>query len=174
MGPTGTPTETSASVAGPTETLAAIDSPTEPQTPMTGPTETPTAVVALIETPAEAPAATESPSPALAASGPAPQTMYVCGYERCRDEDEYGTLIFETGIEVWASSDPNDDRILYTVSHDDEVRVVRQERVWEGPGGLWFALDRGGWMSDFWLTAERCTQDNLESYSFGGCLLGEY
>jgi hypothetical protein len=46
--------------------------------------------------------------------------------------------------------------------------------VWEGPGGLWFALDRGGWMSDFWLTAERCTQDHLESYSFSGCLLGEY
>jgi len=102
------------------------------------------------------------------------QTMYVCGYERCRDAEEYGELIFETGIEVWASSDPNDDRILYTVSHGQEVRVVRQERVWEGPGGLWLELESGGWMSDFWLTAERCTPANLASYSFTDCLLGEY
>jgi hypothetical protein len=100
--------------------------------------------------------------------------MFVCGYERCRDVDEYGELVFEDEIEVWASSDPNDDRILYTVSHHDEVRVVRQQRVWEGPGGLWLELEGGGWMSDFWLTEERCDPDNLESYSFADCLLGEY
>jgi hypothetical protein len=100
--------------------------------------------------------------------------MYVCGYERCRDADEYGALIFETGIEVWASSDPDDDRVLYTVSHLDEVRTVSQVRIWEGPGGLWFALEGGGWVSEFYLTEERCTPDNLELFSFADCMLGEY
>ena len=100
--------------------------------------------------------------------------MFVCGYELCRDQAEYGELIFETEIEVWASSDPNDDQILYTVSHHDEVRVISQVRLWEGPGGLWYGLEGGGWMSDFYLTREHCTPDNLEFYSFADCVLGEY
>jgi len=112
---------------------------------------------------------TETPAP-----GTAPQRMFVCGYERCRDQAEYGQLIFEAEIEVWGSSDPNDDQILYTVSHNDEVWVVNQQRIWDGPGGLWFELQGGGWMSDFWLTSERCTPDNLALYSFADCLLGEY
>ena len=102
------------------------------------------------------------------------RTLYICGFERCQNSREYGQLIFETSIDVWASTDPTDDRLLYTVSHHDEVQVVAEQRLWEGPGGLWFELGSGGWVSDFWITEERCTPDNLEQYSFTDCTLGVY
>jgi hypothetical protein len=100
--------------------------------------------------------------------------MYVCGYELCRDSSEYGELIFESDIEVWESTDLDDDLVHHLVAHHDEVWVVVEQRLWDGPGGLWYGLDGGGWISDFWLTEERCVPENLEDYSFADCMLGEY
>jgi hypothetical protein len=143
--------------------------------PLITPTATARAV-ALISTPSRPmPVASPTAVPTASQTPAVPgQTMYVCGYERCRDSDAYGELIFETGIEVWASSDPDDNRVLSAVSHDAEVWVVSAERIWEGPGGLWLELAGGGWMNDLWLTEERCTPDNLEQYSLTDCMLGEY
>lgn len=191
-----TPVPTAALTATPTEISpeGALPEATETPVPTATPTETPTEMPVVAVTPTQAPpTATPIPTATLISTmtwtpvptqiappteNPVPtaalQTMFVCGYERCRDQAEYGQLIFESEIEVWASSDPNDDQILYTLSHHDEVRVVNQVRVWDGPGGLWFELEEGGWMSDFWLTEERCTPENLQEYSFVDCLLGVY
>jgi hypothetical protein len=163
--PAATWTPTLAETAAPTETPAPTETATPTVTPT--PTETPTPTVTPTETLAPEPNATMTPeSPS--------QTMYVCGLERCRDEAEYGELIFESDIEVWASSDPDDARILYTVSHHDELRIVGQQRIWEGPGGLWFELEGGGWISEFWLTEEPCLPENLAAFSFTDCMLGVY
>jgi hypothetical protein len=59
-------------------------------------------------------------------------------------------------------------------SHQERVVVVQQRRINEGPGGLWFELEDGGWTNDYWLTDQPCNEDNLEEYSFTDCLLGEY
>jgi hypothetical protein len=139
------------------------DSPTQTPTPTWTPD--PTATLPPTETP------TEEPTPTVEAPA---RALYVCGYELCRDSSEYGELIFENDIEVWEALDPDDDRIHHLVAHHDEVWVVSEERLWDGPGGLWFALQGGGWISDFWLTGQRCTPENLEEYSFADCMLGEY
>jgi hypothetical protein len=136
-----------------------------PPTPTVEASPTPTEVAPPTPTVEASP----TPAPDLL-----PRAMFVCGYERCRDEAEYTELVFEDGIEVWASDNPEDDRILYTVSHHDEVQVIREVRIWEGPGGLWFELAEGGWISEFWLTDEPCVPDNLELYSYTDCMLGEY
>jgi hypothetical protein len=102
------------------------------------------------------------------------QMMYVCGYERCWDSDFYSELIYETGIPVWAVPDPEDERVHHAVSHHDEAQIVDVVRLWEAPGGLWFRLEEGGWLSEFWLTEVRCVPDNLIEYRFMGCLTGEY
>lgn len=159
--PTATPQPeppTSTLAAPPTETLLSTETPVPTETPQELPTETPTAT------------ATATTAPVQVQS----RAFYVCGYERCLDSREYGQLILESAIEVWASTDPSDEQILYTVSHHDEVLVVAEQRLWNGPGGLWLELGSGGWVSEFWITEERCTPDNLEQYSYTNCTLGEY
>jgi len=98
--------------------------------------------------------------------------MYVCGYDRCKDSGEYGKLIFETGINVWNNPDPERGGVRRTLDHGDKVRVIEEKRVNEGPGGLWYKLEGGGWISDFWLHENQCRAGNL--YPFADCLGGTY
>lgn len=100
--------------------------------------------------------------------------MYFCGYDRCRDSGEYGELIFATGINVWSAPEPNRGSLHHRASHGDRVIVVERKRVFDGPGGLWFKLQGGGWTNDLWLTRSKCTVDNLEMMDFTACLDGEY
>jgi hypothetical protein len=172
--PAPTATETPVEAASPTPTPAATETPVEAETPTPTPTETPVEVETPTPTPTQPAPPTATLTPTATPFETQVRVQYVCGYERCRDSAEYGELIFETEIEVWASSDPDDDLILYTVDHHQEMRVVAEQRLWEGPGGLWLEILGGGWISDFWLTDERCTPDNLAQYSFADCMLGEY
>jgi hypothetical protein len=100
--------------------------------------------------------------------------MYFCGYDRCKDSGEHGNLILETGINVWNNSDPDRGGIHHQANHHDQVMVVEEKRVNEGPGGLWYRLEGGGWTNDLWLTERKCTSDNLEQYSFTACWEDKY
>lgn len=109
---------------------------------------------------------------------PEGRVMYFCGYDRCKDSTEYGKLLSEVldgfSINVWNNPDPDRGGIHHKAEHHDQVTVVEEKRVSEGPGGLWYRLEGGGWTNDLWLTEERCTEENLEQYSFTDCLEGEY
>ena len=105
---------------------------------------------------------------------PAGRTMYVCGYDRCRDSGEYSKLTFPTGINVWNNPDPDRGGVHHKVSNGDQVTVIEEKRVYEGPGGLWYKLQGGGWIDDLWLTEQPCNADNLPDYSFTDCLGGKY
>lgn len=100
--------------------------------------------------------------------------MYFCGIARCRESGDYGEMILENGMNVWRNPDPNRGGIHHRASHGDEVVVIKEMRVHEGPGGLWFELDGGGWANDLRLTDQICTPENLPQYSFTDCLGGEY
>ena len=100
--------------------------------------------------------------------------MHVCGMDRCRDSDDYGRVIFFTGINVWTNPDPNRGGIHHQLAYFDEVTVINERRVSAGPGGLWYELAEGGWMDDYWLTDTPCDAGNLQEYSFTDCLEGEY
>jgi hypothetical protein len=102
-----------------------------------------------------------------------PRLMFFCGIDRCRNSGEYGELVSPTRINVWNSPEPDRGGVRYHAAHHERATVIRELRVQEGPGGLWFELEGGGWTNDLWLTPEPCTDDNLEEYSFGGCLEGE-
>lgn len=93
------------------------------------------------------------------------KTMFVCGIDRCELSGAYGELIFTTGINVWENPDPNRGKVIRELDHLQGVTVLVERRVREDPGGLWFQLEGGGWMSDLWLTDEACTTSNLEQYS---------
>jgi len=101
-------------------------------------------------------------------------TMYFCGYDRCKNSGEYGTLIFETEMNVWNNPDPDRGSVHHKASNGDKVVVVEEKRVNEGPGGLWYRLQGGGWTNDYWLTDQTCTADNLETYSYTDCMAGKY
>jgi len=134
--------------------------------------------------------ATSTPKPTRATSTPIPptakpvlptqetetmgRTMYVCGYDRCRDSGEYGKLVLETDINVWNSPDPDRGGVHHRASHGDKVIVVEEKRVYDGPGGLWYKLEGGGWTNDLWLTDAICTSENLPQHSFTDCLGGKY
>lgn len=123
-------------------------------------------------TPVDSPAA---PTVALPTITPIPQQiMYFCGIDRCRDSGEYGKMIFQTGINVWNNPEPNRNGVHHRASHGDKVIVIDEKRVDNGPGGLWYQLDGGGWTNDLWLTDAVCTVDNLPDYSFTDCLAGKY
>lgn len=132
------------------------------------PTFTPTTVIA--QPPAETP---EAEAVVPTESEPQGRTMYVCGYDRCRDSGEYGNLIFEAGINVWNNPDPDRGGAHHQVAHQDEVTVVGEKRVNDGPGGLWYELEGGGWIDDLWLTDAPCNPDNLSEYTFASCWGGE-
>jgi hypothetical protein len=129
------------------------------------PTFTPTPVIA--QPPAETPQAQP-----VAPSEEEPQgrtIMYVCGYDRCPDSGEYGNLVFEVGINVWNNPDPDRGGVHHQVAHQDEVVVIGEKRVDDGPGGLWYELEGGGWVNDLWLTDAPCNPDNLSEYTFASC-----
>ena len=105
---------------------------------------------------------------------PTGETMYVCGYDTCRDSGEYGDLLYSTGINAWNNPDPDRGGVKRQLRNGQQVTVIEQKRVYSGPGGLWYKLRDGGWISDFWLTETVCTPENLAGYSFKDCLGGEY
>jgi hypothetical protein len=100
--------------------------------------------------------------------------MYFCGFDRCRDSGEYGQLIFEDNINIWNGPEPNRGGVHSQAKHGQKALVVEEKRVDDGPGGLWFKLQGGGWTNDLWLTEEKCTPSNLADYSFTDCMMGEY
>lgn len=102
------------------------------------------------------------------------KAMYFCGYDRCQDSGEYGQLIFKTGINIWNAPDPNRGGVRNQANHGDQVSVIDEKRVSEGPGGLWYKLKQGGWVNDLWLTDRTCTKSNLEEFTFKNCLSEEY
>jgi hypothetical protein len=95
--------------------------------------------------------------------------LYICGHDRCKDSGEYGTLIFETGINVWNNPDPDRGGVHHQLAHQDQVVILQTQQVHDGPGGLWFELEGGGWINDLWLTQELCTEENLPQYALDGC-----
>lgn len=101
-------------------------------------------------------------------------TKYVCGIDRCRDSGLYGDLDFPDGINIWNNPDPNRGGVHHKASHGDQVLITSERRVSEGPGGLWYRLQDGGWTNDLWLTDQICTPENLPQYSFANCIEGEY
>lgn len=105
---------------------------------------------------------------------PTGRIMYFCGYDRCRDSGSYGEMIYQTGINVWNNPDPDRGGVHHQADHHERVMVVEEKRVNEGPGGLWYRLEGGGWTNDLWLARGECTSENLEQYSFTDCLMGEY
>ena len=62
----------------------------------------------------------------------------------------------------------------HTVAHGDKVIVTEERRVSNRPGGLWYHLADGGWVDDYFITAEPCGTHNLEQNSFKSCEDGEY
>jgi hypothetical protein len=98
--------------------------------------------------------------------------LYICGYDRCKDSGEYGTLILETGINVWNNPDPDRGGVHHQLAHQDQLVIVQTQQVHDGPGGLWFELEGGGWINDLWLTQELCTEENLPQHALDGCLGG--
>lgn len=102
------------------------------------------------------------------------KTMYACGYDRCKDSGEYGTIIYQTGINVWNNPDPNRGGVHHQLNHGNRVQIVNQRRVDGGPGGLWYQLDGGGWINDLWVTEQQCNVGNLAANTFTDCLMGEY
>lgn len=111
---------------------------------------------------------------ARAETSPPERTFYFCGISRCRDSGTYGEMVLPTGINVWKGPDPERIGIHHTASHGDKAVVIREARVNDGPGGLWFELKGGGWTNDLHVTDKICTFDNLEQYSFTDCLGGRY
>jgi len=105
---------------------------------------------------------------------PPGRTMYVCGYDRCRDSGEYGQLIYSSGINVWNNPDPDRGGVHHKASNGDKVTVVEEKRVSDGPGGLWYRLQGGGWTNDLWLTDQVCTAGNISEYSYTDCFAGKY
>lgn len=105
---------------------------------------------------------------------PAGITMYFCGYDRCRDSGEYGQLIYPSGINVWNNPDPDRGGVHHTATSGDKVTVVEEKRVSDGPGGLWYRLQGGGWTNDLWLTDEVCSDGNIASFSYTDCMAGTY
>jgi hypothetical protein len=101
-------------------------------------------------------------------------TMYVCGYDRCRDSDAYGEMILESGINVWRRPDPDRGGVFRTASQGDKVIVTEERRVSDGPGGLWYRLADGGWIDDYFLTGVPCGPHNLDRNSFKNCSAGQY
>jgi hypothetical protein len=51
--------------------------------------------------------------------------------------------------------------------------VVEERRTDDGPGGVWYRLEAGGWVSDMWITESRCNDATLEELSFTDCWAGE-
>jgi hypothetical protein len=137
-----------------------------------GATDTPES--ADIEVPTDTAVPTEEPTSTPVPTEPAGRVMYFCGYDRCKDAGTYGEMLFETGINVWNNPDPDRGGVHHQANHQDQVTVVEERRVNEGPGGLWYRLEGGGWTNDLWLTKEPCTSENLGQYSFTDCLEGEY
>jgi hypothetical protein len=179
-----TPTPTGAAgeqpAATPTSTSPVKDSPSPlpPQpteTPVAVPTRTsgadatPTIVSQSNQSPLPLPTAAASPTATTPAAAIPATTMYVCGYDRCRDSSEYGTLSFETGISVWENPEPDRGDIARELVHGDVVQVVAKKHIYDGPGGLWYQLEDGGWISGLWLTEQLCTSDNLPEFSFDRC-----
>ena len=115
------------------------------------------------------------PSPTLLPTATTPATaipattMFVCGYDRCRDSTEYGVLSFETGISVWENPEPDRGAVQRKVRHGDAVQVIAKKRIYDVPSGLWYELAGGGWIDDLWLTEHLCTAENLAEYSFARC-----
>ncbi len=105
---------------------------------------------------------------------PVLRELYFCGIDRCRDSGEYSQLIFENGINIWNGPEPNRGGVHSQANHLQMAFIVEERRVNDGPGGLWFRLESGGWTNDLWLTEEKCTSSNLVDYSFTDCLMGEY
>ena len=102
------------------------------------------------------------------------RTMYVCGHDLCRESGEYGQLVYPTGINVWQNPEPDRGGVHHQVANGDRVEVIAERRVFEGPGGLWYELEGGGWTNDLWLTETRCSASNIAEFSFTNCLAGTY
>jgi len=102
------------------------------------------------------------------------EIMYACGIDRCKDSGEYGKLIYASGINVWEIPGPNRKVVNRQLNHLQEVTVLLERRLNDGPGGLWYGLSGGGWINDLWLTEKPCNYGNIEKDSFKDCLMGEY
>jgi len=102
------------------------------------------------------------------------RTMYVCGYDRCRDSGEYGTLLYAAGINLWNAPEPDRGGVHHQAAHGDQVEVIDERRVSAGPGGLWYRLEGGGWANDLWLAESRCSASNIDELSFTNCMAGTY
>ena len=94
------------------------------------------------------------------------KVMYFCGIDRSRDSDAYGELLFSTGINVWEKAGDNRGSVVRQARHLERVVVIEERRVFDGPGGLHYRLEGGGWTSDLWLTDEKCTATNLAQFDY--------
>lgn len=95
--------------------------------------------------------------------------MYFCEIERCKLSPSYGLVFDPQGTPVWQNHDPDRGRVLRMADHHEKIRVIREIRVRDGWGGLWYELEGGGWTNDFHLTDEPCTPENIEQYSISDC-----
>ncbi|MBN1955873.1 MAG: hypothetical protein JW900_12610, partial [Anaerolineae bacterium] len=183
--PTATPVQPTATPVQPTVTpIQPTATPLQPTaTPIAGAAATPTAESSAPQpdapgyatSPLPAPRPGQSPLPVplaalqLAVTEIPATVMFVCGYDRCLDSQEYGTLSFETGISIWENPEPDRGDIVGELSHGDLVRVVALAQLYDRPGGLWYQLEDGGWISDLWLTERLCTPSSLPELSFERC-----
>ena len=158
-----TPTPTTTPVIESTPTVDAVATGDQSTATADQSTATPAAVSQSNQSPLPSPTAT-TPATAIPLT-----TMYVCGYDRCRDSDAYGDLSFETGISVWENPEPDRGEVVRELVHGDEVQVIAKKRIYDGPGGLWYQLEGGGWIDNMWITELLCTPGNLPELSFDRC-----
>jgi hypothetical protein len=104
------------------------------------------------------------------------RTMYFCGYDRCRDSLQYGTMIEPPILAIHKNHKIEPGGFIREPKHGEKVGVIGEWRdpEWPGPGGLWFELEGEGWTREWNLTETICTPTNLDRYSYKSCGDGEY
>lgn len=95
--------------------------------------------------------------------------MYACGIDRCRNSGSYGQRVAESGINIWNHPDPDRQGIHHQIWHTKRVEIIGKTHINLDPGGTWYQLQEGGWISDLWLTETQCTRENLEQYTIPDC-----
>jgi len=94
------------------------------------------------------------------------KVMYVCGYDLCKSSGGYGEIALTEGINVWNHPDPNRGGVHHQVKAGDRVVIIDVTHV---DGRTWYELEDGGWLSDLWLTKQKCTPDNIGDFTLNDC-----
>lgn len=101
------------------------------------------------------------------------QTLYTNTIDRCKDSGEYGKQVVDS-VRVWERPGEDRGRVLRTVNSSVKVVVLESKRLGTGPGSLWYRLEGGGWVNDYWVASEPVTMANLDTFAFKDCWGGVY